>query len=89
MSFDLFAYKELKSIAEDCEDRYDYLERQIKFPDKEERRRYKEKQSPSFIGRMEGFLAVLEEELVELRPMACNWSQKKTILHHRNTAVLE
>ncbi len=69
MSFDLFAYKELKSIAEDCEDRYDYLERQIKFPDKEERRRYKEKQSPSFIGRMEGFLAVLEEELVELRPM--------------------
>lgn len=69
MSFDLFSYRELKCTAEDCEDRYDYLERQIKFPDPDARRRFKEKQSHSFIGLMEGFLAVLEEDLVTLRPI--------------------
>ena len=29
MSFDLFAYRELKGIVSDCEDRYDYLEKLI------------------------------------------------------------
>ena len=33
MSFDLFAYKELHSIVNDCEDRYDELEHQMQFPD--------------------------------------------------------
>ncbi len=27
MSFDLFAYRELKGIVPDCEDRYDQLEK--------------------------------------------------------------
>ena len=31
MSFDLFAYRELKDTAADCEDRYDHLERIMKF----------------------------------------------------------
>ena len=31
MSFDLFAYKELKNTAADCEDKYDQLERIMKF----------------------------------------------------------
>ncbi|MGN0332113.1 MAG: HelD family protein [Lachnospiraceae bacterium] len=66
MSFDLFAYHELKSVADDCEDRYDYLERQMKFPDNEAVERIKEKQSLSFIGLMESFLAVMEDELVDL-----------------------
>lgn len=66
MSFDLFACRELKSIAADCEDAYDHLERQIRFPDKEAQRRFLEKQSQAFIGLMEGYLAVLEDELVEL-----------------------
>lgn len=35
MSFDLFAYKELKDVVSDCEDRYHHMERQMKFPDKE------------------------------------------------------
>ena len=35
MSFDLFAYKELKEVANDCEDRYDYLEKKMKFQDSE------------------------------------------------------
>lgn len=67
MSFDLFAYKELKEVANDCEDRYDYLEKKMKFQDSEWEIRYKEKQSASFIGQLEGFLAMLEEELVNIR----------------------
>lgn len=66
MSFDIFAYHELKGIASDCEDRYDYLERQMKFPDSKSAHLMREKQSKAFIGLMESFLAVLEEELVEL-----------------------
>lgn len=67
MSFDLFAYKELKEVANDCEDRYDYLEKKMKFQDSEWEIRFKEKQSASFIGPMEGFLAMLEEDLVNIR----------------------
>ena len=67
MSFDLFAYKELKEVANDCEDRYDYLEKKMKFQDSEWEIRFKEKQSASFIGQLEGFLAMLEEDLVNIR----------------------
>ena len=67
MSFDLFAYKELKEVANDCEDRYDYLEKKMKFQDSEWEIRFKENQSASFIGQMEGFLAMLEEDLVNIR----------------------
>ena len=67
MSFDLFAYKELKEVANDCEDRYDYLEKKMKFQDSEWEIHFKEKQSASFIGQMEGFLAMLEEDLVNIR----------------------
>ena len=67
MSFDLFAYKELKEVANDCVDRYDYLEKKMKFQDSEWEIRFKEKQSASFIGQMEGFLAMLEEDLVNIR----------------------
>lgn len=69
MSFDLFAYRELKSIADDCEDRYDHLERQMRFPDQDDLLRFREKQSAGFIGIMEGFLASLEDELPEFRPV--------------------
>ena len=37
MSFDLFAYKELKDTAADCEDRYDHLERMMRFADNRRR----------------------------------------------------
>lgn len=67
MSFDLFAYKELKEVANNCEDRYDYLEKKMKFQDSEWEIRFKEKQSACFIGQMEGFLAMLEEDLVNIR----------------------
>ena len=67
MSFDLFAYRQLKDTVSDCEDRYDYLEKKMKFQDSEWEIRFKEKQSASFIGQMEGFLAMLEEDLVNIR----------------------
>lgn len=67
MSFDLFAYKELKDAAYDCEDRCDYLEKVIKFHDQEAQRRFQEKQSAGFIGQMEGFLAALEDRLMDIR----------------------
>ncbi len=34
MSFDLFAYKQLRDTVSDCEDRYDEIERRIRFPQK-------------------------------------------------------
>lgn len=67
MSFDLFAYKELKDVAADCEDRYHYLERVMKFPGSGERERFQEKQSVDFVGLTEGFLAVLEDRLMDFR----------------------
>lgn len=66
MSFDLFAYRELKDVADDCEDRCDYLERQMKFPDEEEMNRFKEKQSFTYLGLMESFLGILEDDLLEI-----------------------
>ena len=33
MSFDLFAYRQLKDTVSDCEDRYDQIERSLNFPD--------------------------------------------------------
>lgn len=67
MSFDLFAYKELKNTAADCEDKYDQLERIIKFPDQEALRRADWKQSSEFVGEIEGFLAMLEDSLMDFR----------------------
>lgn len=67
MSFDIFAYKELKDTAADCEDRYDHLERIMKFPDDQEKARYRVKQSEDYVGMIEGFLATLEDRLVDFR----------------------
>ena len=70
MSFDLFAYKELKDTAADCEDRYDHLERIMKFPDDQEKVRFRMKQSEEFVGLIEGFLAMLEDRLVDFHPVS-------------------
>ena len=39
MSFDLYAYKELKSFVYDCEDRYHQIERELAFADKKQIKR--------------------------------------------------
>ena len=65
MSFDLFAYHELQDVAADCQDKYDYLERRMKYPNLEDKERFDHKQSAAFVGEMEGFLAVLEDQLMD------------------------
>lgn len=65
MSFDLFAYRQLKDTVSDCEDRYDQIERSLNFPDMPSL--YKEKQSREFLNQMEGYLTSLEDELMDFR----------------------
>ena len=76
MSFDLFAYRELKGIVSDCEDRYDYLEKLIHFPEMGIRESYLKKQSAGFVGEMEGFLAVLEDQLMDFKPVKIRTLEK-------------
>ena len=70
MSFDLFAYRELKDTAADCEDKYDYLERIMKFPGGQEKERFRMKQSEEFVGLIEGFLATLEDRLIDFKEIS-------------------
>ena len=67
MSFDLFAYRELKSIAADCEDRYHHIEKRMQYTDAEAERRYQWKQSEEFIGATESFLVLLEDDLMNFK----------------------
>lgn len=67
MSFDLFAYKELKDIVSDCEDRYDHIEKRMQHMDAEAEERYRWKQSQDYIGAVEGFLVLLEDELMNFK----------------------
>ena len=76
MSFDLFAYRELKGIVPDCEDRYDQLERTMKLQDPYLTERFEEKQLEGFVGMMEGFLASLEDELMDFRTIEYKGIQK-------------
>lgn len=75
MSFDLFAYQELKKIVPDCEDRYHQIERQMEGMTEEEQARYEFKQSQAYIEAVEGFLVGLEEDLVELKDF--EWRRMK------------
>ena len=70
MSFDLFAYRELKDTAADCEDKYDHLERIMKFPSNQEKERFRMKQSEEFVGLIEGFLATLEDRLIDFKEIS-------------------
>lgn len=70
MTFDLFAYRELKEIAADCEDRYDWLERKMKDDTETVCSRFRWKQSEEFVGQTEGFLARLEDRLVDFSPVS-------------------
>ncbi len=70
MSFDLFAYRELHDVVNDCEDRYHQLERNIHnamAKSSEQTGRWKEKQSQWMVGQMEGFLAELEDRMMNFK----------------------
>ena len=75
MSFDLFAYRQLKDTVSDCEDRYDQIERSLNFPDMPSL--YKEKQSREFLNRMEGDLTSLEDELMDFHDVEYKSFTKK------------
>lgn len=80
MSFDLFAYKELKEIVSDCEDRYDQIERAVLYPRVQEICR--EKQSAGFAGRLDGYMLELEDELMNFRDVeyrGCTLSEREII----------
>lgn len=76
MNMDLYAYKELKAFVFDCEDRYDEIERQVFLHDERRMQRFNEKQSSGFIGISEGFLAELEDRLVNLCPVSFRGIEK-------------
>lgn len=65
MSFDLFAYRQLKDTVADCEERYDQIERSIRNPQAVSL--YKEKHSEDFINRLEYFITELEDGLMDFR----------------------
>ncbi len=67
MSFDTFAYRELKDVVSDCREKYDYNEERIWKVDTEAEKRYRWKQSKEYIGAVESFLIFLEDDLVNLR----------------------
>lgn len=67
MSFDLFAYRELKDMVADCEDRYHYIEQRMKHMDEESERRYHWKQSQDFVGAVESFLVLLEDDVMNFK----------------------
>lgn len=67
MSFDLFAYRELKDIVADCEDRYHHIEKRIHHMNQEAEERYHWKQSQDFVGAVESFLVLLEDDLMNFK----------------------
>ena len=80
MSFDLFAYRELKDIVGDCEDRYDQIEHTVLNPKIQDLCR--EKQSPEFVSKLDGFVLRLEDELMNFRDVeyrGCTLSEKEII----------
>ena len=69
MSFDLYAYKELKKYK-DTEDRYVYLERLLTLPEKEAweyQARVAEKQSREYVLELNEFVLFLEDSLMNFR----------------------
>ena len=64
MSFDLFAYRQLKSFINDCEDRYDEMERQLSGAGSPH---YAYKQSKEFAEKIRGFVLSLEDDLMDFK----------------------
>jgi len=70
MTLDLYAYRQLKEICLDCEDRYDALERELSgLVLREESARAAYKQSREYVNRLEGFMIRLEDELMNFAPV--------------------
>ena len=82
MTFDLFAYRQLKGAVSDCEERFDQIEKELAFLKREQKsrrsekrarenaERYTYKQSREYVNRIEGFVARLEDELMEFKEVS-------------------
>lgn len=83
MSFDIFAYRELKGIVSDCEERYDQIERMMAAErehagtEGEESSQYRYKQSKEFVNELNGFILELESDLVDFRTIHFKFVNKK------------
>ncbi len=80
MSFDLFAYRELKCVAADCEDRFDEIERQIAG----KKSRAAIKQTKEFAEKLRGFVLRLENDLMDFK----DFSYKKMFVPARDLEIL-
>ena len=65
MSFDLFAYRQLNDTVYDCEDKFDQIERLIS--GEESGAGYKYKQSKEFAELLNGYVLMLEDELMDFK----------------------
>ena len=68
MSFDLYAYRQLKDTVADCEDKYHQIEKILQNPKCQ--KSYKEKQSGEFIDHLEYFIMELEDELMRFKDVS-------------------
>lgn len=86
LSFDLYAYKELKQYK-DTEDRYGYLERLLNLPEEDARKYQKtvaEKQSKDYVIELNGFVLFLEDSLMNFK----DFSYKKIYRTEQELRVL-
>lgn len=84
MTFDLYAYRELRQYR-DTEDRYDYLEKLFAMSEQEAaayQQKVLEKQSRDYVEELNGFVLMLEDDLMNFRP----FSYKK---HHKEVRELQ
>lgn len=75
MSFDIFAYRELKGIVADCEEKYDQIERMLRNEDGTEQYHYK--QSVEFVNELNGFVLELENDLMDFKPIHFKFINKR------------
>ena len=76
MTFDLYAYRQLRDVVSDCEDRYDLLENQIAAIT-DSSSLYEYKQSREFADLMESYILTLEDELMTFRDIVYRGSTIK------------
>lgn len=73
MSFDIFAYRELKDVANDCEEKYDQIERMLiaerdeAYSNSDINERYHYKQSREFANEINGYVLELESDLMNFK----------------------
>lgn len=76
MSFDIFAYKELSDTINDCEDRYDQIEKELAGNVGNDL--YKSKQSKEYIEKLNGYVLELEDSLMRFHDFRFHGIEKSS-----------